>query len=862
MSEFSFPVVRPNDLFLVEFELRGFELQSPDAGAPLTLVRVEDEEATLAVNFQSQSFGELVFGSDGPPNPAQGLGLIAANPATLRFRIPDSIQTLPLTLERLLDWQKFEPIIVPRDEIPRPPSDETSIEMPFRLFLNPTETSRWEHDPPPAADDKRFGLWSTRLIGGSGIVPAFRVVWSPDITEPVSDGVPFPLRASHRVALASTGHALTPRRLGLSALGGDLQVEARFGSGVLQHWEHNIALGRETRVRAESRGFLYPFQHAATRTDFTERTFRINTDRDRSAILLRQTFITIVEVERTYEALDWPFRSLKITASTIETASADSTIFGVPVIATDWSGREQKFLAPALFVEANDPNALSRAKEIYQSQVLALEGQPVTYVRPATTPNSDAGTFPTKSLRITSEDSPDADTGFRPKLEQATVWLEAVQSIGSEPRNPVSFHYNSDFLRQIPSTSGHFADLDQILKPPAAGRQFGGVVAPEVNLNALTLAQGVSFVPFLAPLTLPLEGKLLGFIPLRDLVAFENPQSFPKFVTTTGEDREMSFTCSATLGGVGQLKLSAVYPLAGARKYEIHGTLTNFPLSLGILTLRFIKLSFRQTQGQAPKVEDVDAKLEFAENLRFIAAIAEKLSQSAPGTPSGTRVAVTPTGVLASFSATLPQIPMGQFTLLNLALSASLLLKFDDPMEMEFSLSSREKPFLVSYSAIGGGGYFRLVLDAKGPKLIEFSIQLGAVAEVDFFVARGSAQVLIAIAITKESDHNTKFEGFLRIHGAVEVLKLVTVSIDVLLTLRYEHPIATGTVAVTIMIQVLAFSRSVSFSITRSFDTRNLGDVIAAGGTQPTRRLQAERNGFAETVDFEQWSRYCNAFAE
>jgi hypothetical protein len=123
---------------------------------------------------------------------------------------------------------------------------------------------------------------------------------------------------------------------------------------------------------------------------------------------------------------------------------------------------------------------------------------------------------------------------------------------------------------------------------------------------------------------------------------------------------------------------------------------------------------------------------------------------------------------------------------------------------------------------------------------------------------------LIGISITKESGHNTLFEGFVRIHGAVEVLKLVTVSIDVVLTLRYEHPIATGTVAVTIMIQVLAFSRSVSFSITRSFDTRNLGDVIDAGGggILLTRRLQPEQNRFADTVDFEQWSRYCNAFAE
>jgi hypothetical protein len=871
MAVLSFQVVRPNDFFVAEFELHGFEAQPPLDGAPPIAVRVPDEEARLNVEFGPQCVGELVAVTDGVLNPAQALILIAANPSRLVFRIPDSIQTLPLTLEKFLEWHLFEPVLVSPDEIPRPPSDETSLEMPFRLFLNPTRTSRWEHDPEPAPDDKRFGLWGTRLIGSSGTAPAFRVVWSPDINEPLNPGVPFPLRSSHRVALASTADTLTPRRLGLSALGGDLQIDARFGSetgpDILQHWEHNIALGREMRVRAESRGFIYPFQHAATRTDFTERTFTFNSDRDRSAILLQQTFITIVEVERTYSSLDWPFRSIKVAATTIEAPSADSAVFRVPVVATDWNGREQKFLAPAIFVEGNDSAALDRAEAAYRGEVAAFDGQPITYVAPPETPGSDAGTFPTQSLQLAGERSFDADTGFRPKLGKATVWLEAVQSIGSELRQPVTFSYNDSFVQEGPNPVGHFADLESALKLSASRRQFGGVAAPEVGVNILTLKDGLSFArppdPSSAPLPLPLDGKLLGFISLRELVPFNDPRSFPKLITTGGQDREMRFNCSSKLGSAGQLSLSAVFPLVNTRKYEINGTLTNFDLSLGIVTLRFLKLRFRQTQGQSPKVEDVNARLEFADDFRFVAAIAEKLSQSAPGAPSGTRVIVTPAGVLATFSATLPQIPMGQFTLLNLSLSASLHLKFDGPMEMEFQLSSPAKPFLVSYSGLGGGGYFRLLLDTNDRLVVEFSIQLGAVVEVDFFIARGSAQVLIGISIRTESGRKTVFEGFVRIHGEVEVLKLVTVSIDVVLSLRYEHPIATGTVAVTVMIQVLAFSRSVSFSITRSFDTRNLGVIEGVGGGPvPTRQLEPERNRFADTVNIEQWSRYCNAFAE
>ena len=870
MPVLSFRVVRPNDLLIAEFELHGFELPPPVANEPRTLVRVQGEEGRLIVLLPPQSFGELSFETDVVPDPALKQPIIAATRARLAFLIPDSIETLPFTLESFLNWEAFQPIVVPRDEIPRPPLHETSLEMPCRVFLNPTETSRWEHEPAPAPDAERFALWSTLLIGGSGIIRGFRVVWSPDLTTPLV-GFNLPLRPSHRAALASTGHVLTPQRLALSALGGDLQIDVRVGTGGgpdglgLVHWEHNLALGRDMRVRAESRGILYPWQHAATRTDFTERIFRVNSDRDRSAVLIQKTFITVVEVERLYTTREWPFRSIKIAATTIETSVAEFTVFRVPVVATDWSGRELKFHAPALFVESADPATLNRAAEAYQSQVVAFEGEPVTYVRPL--PGFDGATFPTKSLGIKAEHLPDEDGGFRPKLTQATVWLEAVQSIGSQLREPVTFSYNPDFFDQDLSAdpSGRFANLERPLKLAASSRQFGGIAVPEVNVNALTLKQGISFapqVPSPSPLPFPLDGKLLGVFRLSDLLPFDDVESVPKLVTTVGDDREMRFTCSAKLGSEGRLSLSAVLPLSGTRKYEISGTLTNFNLELDILTLRFIKLSFRQTQGQSPRIEDVNATLKFAGDLRFVAAIAEHLAKAAPGTPPGTRVVITPAGLLATFSATLPKIPMGQFTLMNLSLSASLQLKFDAAMEMEFALASRDKPFLVSYSAFGGGGYFRLVLGPEGPKLVEFSIQLGAIVEVDFIVARGSAQVLIGFAITQRLGL-TRLEGSVRIYGAVEVLQLVTVSIDVVLSLRYEHPIATGTVAVTIEIHVLAFSRSVSFSITRSFDTGvSPGDVIASGGTERSRRLQPAPSRFADTVNMEGWSRYCNAFAE
>jgi hypothetical protein len=111
---------------------------------------------------------------------------------------------IPYSIEGLLDWSDFEPVvpaladITPQPSpgeiaaapaITPPSSRETAIELPYRLTLSPNHNIAWRHATAPVTYSSRTELWHTRLAAKAGsditelsavnTVP-LRAVWSPD----------------------------------------------------------------------------------------------------------------------------------------------------------------------------------------------------------------------------------------------------------------------------------------------------------------------------------------------------------------------------------------------------------------------------------------------------------------------------------------------------------------------------------------------------------------------------------------------------------------------------------------------------------------------------------------------------------
>jgi hypothetical protein len=145
--------------------------------------------AIVAVIFPPQHIAEIRFPSDPsdattPPPPPIATALAAKS--RLVFRLPDTSEGLPLTLDWLLDWTSWTPLLAP-GALPAgqvlapgvqspaaPGAGETALEVPWRLLISPDATGAWHHDRIPRLLNSSNQVWRTHLqqtvAGNDGVV--------------------------------------------------------------------------------------------------------------------------------------------------------------------------------------------------------------------------------------------------------------------------------------------------------------------------------------------------------------------------------------------------------------------------------------------------------------------------------------------------------------------------------------------------------------------------------------------------------------------------------------------------------------------------------------------------------------------
>jgi hypothetical protein len=292
--------------------------------------------------------------------------------------------------------------------------------------------------------------------------------------------------------------------------------------------------------------------------------------------------------------------------------------------------------------------------------------------------------------------------------------------------------------------------------------------------------------------------------------------------------------------------------LGDAPRTEVQGTLQHVAIGFAdVLELRFQRIAFKTVTGQRPEFT-VDLKgLTFTGALTFVDKLKEALQKFLG---SGLFVNLAPDHLEAGLRVAIPDAPLFGFSVQNIAFSASVLLFLSkQPAAVKFGLCRRDNPFLITYSAFGGGGYFELTANTRGEISVDAGLDFGAVVSLNLFVAKGRAQALagVGFSLTNTREGNkVELRASLRLSGSLEVLGLVTIAVQFYLELKYdfETKIATGRAAVTVMVRVLAFSKSVTLTVERSFNAREVPLPT------PTRT-------FRETVSLAQWREYCEAFA-
>jgi hypothetical protein len=251
------------------------------------------------------------------------------------------------------------------------------------------------------------------------------------------------------------------------------------------------------------------------------------------------------------------------------------------------------------------------------------------------------------------------------------------------------------------------------------------------------------------------------------------------------------------------------------------------------------------------QLRDGDEAVRFGGALEFVNDIRKFIPGNGFSDPPG--LSVTPSGISASYSLNLPAIGVGIFALTNASLGAGFSLPFDGkPVSVRFNFSKREHPFSLTVSLLGGGGFFAIAVTARGVTEIEAALEFGAAIAIDLGVASGGVEVKAGIYFhwlePIPDQGSVELAGYVRIHGELTVIAIISVSLTFHLQLGYlKEPgksTAYGEATLTVEIEILMFSVEVSVKCRREF----------AGGKADPR--------FIDLVPTAQvWSDYCEAFA-
>ena len=290
--------------------------------------------------------------------------------------------------------------------------------------------------------------------------------------------------------------------------------------------------------------------------------------------------------------------------------------------------------------------------------------------------------------------------------------------------------------------------------------------------------------------------------------------------------------------------------------YLITGKLNDFAINfVKIIEVNFKSLSFRAKTGEKMDASAEIEKVNFLGPLSFVSTLADYLpSSSNPGFVDPPSVDVSTEGVTVGYTLGLPPIAVGVFSLQNVSLSAGLSLPFvDNPSSLSFAFSERHNPFLLTVSLFAGGGFFSIALGPGNIQMIEASLEFGGNISIDLGVASGGVYVMAGIYFKYDSTVSPKkidVTGYFRCGGALEILGIISVSVEFYLGLSYgtdshgaENKIW-GQATLTVTVEVLFFSKSVHLTVEKTF---------AGAGNDPT---------FGDLVStYDDWKEYSLAYA-
>jgi hypothetical protein len=295
------------------------------------------------------------------------------------------------------------------------------------------------------------------------------------------------------------------------------------------------------------------------------------------------------------------------------------------------------------------------------------------------------------------------------------------------------------------------------------------------------------------------------------------------------------------------------------------GVLTNFSITplrktdWEFVTINFGSFSFTSRNGEKPDIDIQGLTYNFINLLSFFNNLATRLEDYQNNFSDPPSVNVTAEGVQLGYSLGLPSVGCGAFTMKNMAFSSSLVLPFNGPLALDLAFASRDNPFSLAIGIFGGGGFVGFGVGATRLNYVEASLEAGAMTEMNFVVAKGGVYAMVGVHffLNNEGDDATVgFAAYFRCGGALSVLHLITVSLEIYFEMEYLAGRLTGYGEIEVEVDVLFFSKTVTLSVQKDFSTAALEQdkPMVAGLPFMDDGFQGRHESY--------WSAYGAAFAD
>ncbi|WP_172652938.1 hypothetical protein [Rhodococcus opacus] len=857
----------------------------------------DSTDSRLIVDLPPQHIAETVLTESSPDTSAR-----IAGPTTLHFVVPAG-KAIALTVDGVLAAMNDCRLDVAA-------GTTTTLELPWTMRLGLHKNARCHHRPEPlTTSDGVTPMWHTRILGPgpSGYSPVFPIA-SLTVDSQFAGGTPLRDKVPKIVqqALANPTTPVDVDRLILSSAGAWFSGSVKYPQ---IEWTHRTVMGRDYYVRLLEQGVLFPFGHRASVVGIAERRF----DSTERVAALRERFaLVITEASRPYgsearherefpfqqvdieplEVLDldkpplgqhayWLTRGLTAVSFRIRAKSVDQFVpMTLPLIFSDEDPSLSASTLSAMYRRGPDrPIAGSRSTvggpprtDINQFIPLAVRkvGSKVEAVA-LTEQFVQSLTFEANAIS--------GGTGFHPRLAELEVQLPAVkQLLGQQLVIRATLSPN---LTQLSPT-----DLpDELLRFDPQPLSFGSaqtsaVAAPNMRIDRIfrTLGPTVGDLPTEPRKLFDSSARLLGIVPLTDIIGnvtgrpsitwsqAPNPTATLTW-TEKPTKRSGPFEPIASPIDACTLKLSVRTDRAGDRLITTtDGSLTNFKIGIPgpddfLVKLVFSSLTFHAETGQLPTTSFKITSAQLGKELNFVQQLSSYLPRVGDSAPA---LQVSATQIQVRYAISVPTpIGMGLFTLQNLLVQAGVTLSLSNqPVVVDFAFGTRAHPFLVTVMGCGGGGYLELGVRAGGADsgLDRFvgGIEFGASVAVNFGVAAGEVHVFGGVVFTKQGA-NIEIAGYLRLGGSVQVLGLISVSIELTVSLTFHSPnILRGAARLVITVDLTFWSESVEIECEYTF----VGSDHSLAGSVPSKAPQhtVEEAWGPDSASFP-WQSYCQAFA-